>query len=77
MKRVNVHIPQSALDQLDALSAKLKEGQYWRTSYYNRADLIRYAIQKAFGIQTGYAGSLETRLEEIAKQAKPTKKIKK
>lgn len=75
MKRINVHLNESTIQELDKLSAKLKEGEYWRTSYFNRADLIRYAIGKTFGLSTGYTGNLEEKLAAL--KAQPIKKEKK
>jgi hypothetical protein len=75
MKRVNIHLEESTISELDKLAEKLKEkGGYWQRGYLNRADLIRYAIGKTFHIQTGYTGSLETYLTEIFS---PTKKARK
>lgn len=71
MKRVNIHLEESTITELDTLATKLKEkGGYWHRGYLNRADLIRYAIGKTFNIQAGYFGRLEEYLKELQTKKK-------
>ncbi len=53
LKRVNVHLDDADLKQLDVILKKLQvlKGGLWGLCYANRAKLIRYAIANTYGLE--------------------------
>ncbi|MFA5272294.1 MAG: ribbon-helix-helix domain-containing protein [Candidatus Omnitrophota bacterium] len=63
MIRVNIHLSKETIEELDKIAEKASYGNYWRR--YSRADLVRYAIGKVYGINAGYNGFLEENLKKF------------